>query len=93
MWFDSFSSCVIILVANEYHEIAMLKQNYMSEKYWTYVSGFMKPGETAEETAIREVNEAEWVQAKLAPKRMFPEKPGNTQYPLYRKYLQMIEKE
>lgn len=135
MWFDSFSSCVIILVANEYHEIAMLKQNYMSEKYWTYVSGFMKPGETAEETAIREVkeeigleidkleyggtywfsereqlmhgfigfakkadfvlscevNEAEWVQAKLAPKRMFPEKPGNTQYPLYRKYLQMIE--
>ena len=44
MWFDSFSSCVIILVANEYHEIAMLKQNYMSEKYWTYVSGFMKPG-------------------------------------------------
>lgn len=134
-WFDSFSSCVIILLANEYHEIAMLRQNYLSEKYWTYIAGFMKPGETAEETSIREVEEelglkvdrleyggtywfaerellmhgfigftkksdftlsaevdaAEWVPVTEAPDRMFPEKPGNSQHPLYRKYLQMIE--
>ena len=56
-WFDTFSSAVIIMVINENNEIAMLKQDYLSEKYWTYVSGFMKPGETAEETAIREVKE------------------------------------
>lgn len=129
-WFDSFSSCVIILLANEYHEIAMLRQNYLSEKYWTYIAGFMKPGETAEETSIREVEEelglkvdrleyggtywfaereqlmhgfigftkksdftlsaevdaAEWVPVTEAPDRMFPEKPGNSQHPLYRKY-------
>lgn len=133
-WFDSFSSCVIILLANEYNEIAMLRQNYLSEKYWTYVAGFMVPGETAEETAIREVKEelglkvqkleyegtywfaekeqlmhgfigftkkadfvlseevdaAEWVSVSEAPDRMFPEKPGNSQQPLYQKYLQMI---
>lgn len=56
-WFDTFSDCVIILLANEHNEIAMLKQSYMSDRYWTYVSGFMKPGETAEETALREVDE------------------------------------
>lgn len=56
-WFDSFSSCVIILVVNEYHEIAMLRQNYLSDQYWTYVAGYIKPGETTEETAVREVRE------------------------------------
>lgn len=56
-WFDSFSSCVIILVTNEYNEIAFLKQNYLSDKYWTFVAGYIKPGESAEETALREVEE------------------------------------
>lgn len=56
-WFDSFSTCVIILVANEYNEIAMLRQNYLSNQYYSYVSGFMKPGENAETTAEREVKE------------------------------------
>ena len=132
-WFDTFESCVIILVANEFGEIAMLRQNYMSEKYETFVSGYMKPGETAEETAIREVGEelgldveklvyggtywfsekeqlmhgfigfvknkdftlskevdaASWIAASDAPERMFPERPGNSQHPLYRKYLEI----
>ena len=56
-WFDSFSCVAIVMVVNELHEIAMLQQNYLSDRYWTYVSGFMKPGETAEETAMREVQE------------------------------------
>lgn len=56
-WFDFFDSCVIILVANEDNEIAMLKQHYLSDIYWTYVAGYMKPGETAEEAARREVQE------------------------------------
>lgn len=57
LWFDSFSSCSIVLVANEYNEIALLKQNYMSKKYTTLVSGYITPGENAEETAFREVKE------------------------------------
>lgn len=56
-WFDSFPSCVLVLVANEYNEIALLRQNYMSDKYDTFVSGYIKPGENAEETAVREVKE------------------------------------
>lgn len=57
LWFDSFASCSIVLVANEYHEIALLRQSYMSDKYTSFVSGYITPGETAEETAIREVKE------------------------------------
>ncbi|MBQ3379764.1 MAG: NUDIX domain-containing protein [Clostridia bacterium] len=135
-WFDGFSSAAIVLVANEYGEMAMLRQGYISHEYWTYVAGYMKPGESAEETAVREVyeelglkierleyggthwfpmgdqlmhgfigftkkkdftlssevDEAVWVPASDAPKLMFPEVPGNTQYPLYRQYMKMTQK-
>ena len=134
-WFDSFSSVTIVMVVNEHQEIAMLKQNYLSDTYWTYVSGFMKPGETAEETAVREVQEelgltvdelkyagtywfedreqlmhgfigyvtkhdftlsaevdrAEWVPYKDVPARMFPERPGNSQHPIYYQYIQRFQ--
>ena len=56
-WFDTFASCVIILVANEYNEIALLQQNYLSNEYRSFVAGYIKPGDNAEETAIREVEE------------------------------------
>lgn len=56
-WFDTFSSCSIVLVANQYHEIALLRQSYMSDKFTSFVSGYISPGENAEETAIREVKE------------------------------------
>ncbi len=56
-WFDSFASCVIVMVVNEFHEIAMLQQSYLSTEHKTFVAGFMVPGETAEQTAIREVKE------------------------------------
>ena len=56
-WFDTFASCVIILVANEFDEIALLQQNYLSNQYRSFVAGFIKPGDNAEETAIREVKE------------------------------------
>lgn len=56
-WFDMFSSAVIVLIVNEYEEAVLLKQNYMSDKYMVLVSGFIKPGESAEETARREVLE------------------------------------
>ncbi len=56
-WFDSFASCVIILVANEYDEIVLLKQSYISDVFETFVAGYIKPGENAEKTAYREVEE------------------------------------
>ena len=56
-WFDMFSSAVIVLVVNEYGEAVLLQQNYMSTEYRVLVSGYIKPGESAEETARREVAE------------------------------------
>ncbi len=56
-WFDSFPSCVIILVANEYNEIALLRQGYLSDRYASFVAGYMTPGENAESCARREVQE------------------------------------
>lgn len=55
--FDSFPSCVIILVANEYGELTLLRQEYLSDRYATFVAGYISPGETAEEAAYREVRE------------------------------------
>lgn len=56
-WFDSFNSCVIVLVYNEYHEIVLCRQNYLSNQYTTFTSGYITPGETAETAAVREVRE------------------------------------
>lgn len=133
-WFDSFASCIIVLVANQYHDIALLRQLYMSDKFTSFVSGYIAPGESAEEAAVREVkeelgidiekleyagtywfnskellmhgfigltsqcdfqlssevNSAAWVPVLKAPETMFPDKPGNAMYPIYRKYLKML---
>lgn len=56
-WFDMFSTCIIVLVVNEENEAALLQQAYISTEYRNLISGYMKPGETAEETAAREVAE------------------------------------
>jgi NAD+ diphosphatase len=56
-WFDSFPSCSIVLVANEFNEIALLRQSYLSDKYYSFVSGYITVGENAEQTAVREVKE------------------------------------
>ena len=56
MWFDMFSSCIIALVANEYHEIALLHQPSLSDR-GVFVSGYITPGESAEEAAVREIKE------------------------------------
>lgn len=55
--FDMFSSCVIILVTNDDGQVVVLRQNYISTQYYNLVSGYIKPKETAEETAYREVQE------------------------------------
>lgn len=52
-----FSCCIIVLVVNEYDEAALLRQAYISTQYHNLISGYMKPGETAEYCAEREVFE------------------------------------
>lgn len=56
-WFDMFSTCVIALVANERDEVLLQRQAYISTRYCNLVSGYMAPGETAEEAARREIKE------------------------------------
>lgn len=55
--FDMFSTCVICAVTNECNEVALLKQGYLSDTRYVCVSGFMKIGESAEESAAREIEE------------------------------------
>lgn len=56
-FFPVFSTCVICLCVNEQGEAALIKQSYMPTEHYILVSGYIKPGETAEYTAMREVEE------------------------------------
>ena len=56
-WFDMFASAAIVLVVGPDGRVALLRQNYISTVYKNLVSGYIKPGESAEETAVREVYE------------------------------------
>ena len=56
-WFDSFATCVLVLVYNRRGEILLLQEDYISRKYKNLVSGYIKPGERAEDAARREVRE------------------------------------
>lgn len=54
-FFDAFSTCVIALVADELDEVAVLSQYGM--QHGSLVAGYVKPGESAEEAAAREIGE------------------------------------
>lgn len=56
-WFPMFADCVIVLVANPQHQIVLAKMPYLSERYESLISGYIKPGENAESAALREVKE------------------------------------
>lgn len=56
LW-DMFTTCIICAVVNEYGEIALLRQNYVSTTSYVCVAGIMKLGESAELAACREVKE------------------------------------
>lgn len=56
LW-DMFTTCIICAVVNEYGEVALLRQNYVSTTSYVLVAGVMKLGESAEDTAVREVFE------------------------------------
>lgn len=56
LW-DMFTTSIIAAVVNEYNEIALLRQNYVSATNYVCVAGIMKIGESAEDTVIREIQE------------------------------------
>ena len=56
-YWDSFSTCVICAVVNEYQEIALIRQSYVSTANYVCVAGYMKLGESAEDCARREISE------------------------------------
>ncbi|MBE6304399.1 MAG: NUDIX domain-containing protein [Bacteroidales bacterium] len=76
-WFEIFSAAAIALVYDECGRVLLLKQSYISTKFHNLVSGYIKPGESAESTAIREIFEetgqkVEELQLKLT--HWFPKK-------------------
>ena len=76
-WFDSFSSCVLVLVYNARGEILLLREDYISTVYRNLVSGYIKPGERAEDAARREVGEETGLaleEVKIVGTWWFPEK-------------------
>ena len=52
-----FTTSIIAAVVNEEREVALLQQNYVSATKHVCIAGIMKPGESAEETVVREVRE------------------------------------
>lgn len=56
LW-DIVTPCIICAVVNEDKEVALLRQNYVSTTNYVCVAGVMKNGESAEDTAIREIKE------------------------------------
>lgn len=56
LW-DYFNASIICAVVNEYNEVALLRQSYVSTTNYVCVAGHMKSGESAEETVKREVKE------------------------------------
>ncbi len=56
LW-DMFTTCIICAVINENNEVALLRQDYVSTTSFVLVAGVMKLGESAEDTAVREVFE------------------------------------
>lgn len=55
--FDVTEPCIIALAVNEYGEAALLRQDYVTTTSYVCVAGHIKTGETAEETAAREISE------------------------------------
>lgn len=50
-------TCTLTLVVNDMQEVALIKQSYVSQTNYVLVAGYIKSGENAEETAIREAEE------------------------------------
>jgi len=56
-FWDMFSTAAIIAVINEYDELALIKQEYVSDTHYVCNAGIVKLGETVEDRAVKEVME------------------------------------
>ena len=56
-WFPVFPAAIIALVYDEDNNVLLLRQNYISTQFRNLVSGYIVPGERAEETMLREIKE------------------------------------
>ena len=77
LW-DMFSTCTICAVVNEFKEVALIRQSYVNTTNYVCVAGYMKMGESAEDTACREIEEEIGLKVeKLTLVRSYPyEKKG-----------------
>lgn len=55
-WFDSFSTCIIAAVMNSQGEVLLQRETRRPDRE-VLVAGYMKPGESAEDAARREITE------------------------------------
>lgn len=55
-WFDTFSTCVIIAVQNAAGDVLLQRERRRPERE-VLVAGYMQPGESAEDAALREIAE------------------------------------
>ena len=56
-YFDNPACCVLVTIINEKKQTLLLKQNHISTKNYTLCSGYLKEGDTLEDTVKREVLE------------------------------------
>ncbi|MBR6337964.1 MAG: NUDIX domain-containing protein [Ruminococcus sp.] len=62
-WFDTFNTCVLSVILNEDDEVLLIRQSYHDTAKYVGVAGYMKPDETAEAAAAREIAEETGLQA------------------------------
>ena len=55
-WFDAFSTCIITAVMNEKGEVLLQRETRRPDRE-VLVAGYIKPGESAEDAARREIAE------------------------------------
>ena len=55
-WFDSFSTCIIVTVMNVEGQVLLQREARRPDRE-VLVAGYIKPGESAEDTARREIAE------------------------------------
>ena len=56
-FFDNPACCILVAIFNEHSQVLLLRQNYISTTHYTLCSGYLKKGDTLEDTVVREVFE------------------------------------
>lgn len=56
-YFDNPACCVLTAIINERRQVLLLRQNYISRENYVLCSGYLKKGDTLEQTVRREVLE------------------------------------